>query len=412
MINGFKACGLCPFNPDSINYSKCLGKNTSQREISKEISDTATITFETFRNVIGVSLCKRFQEESLSTIEPHLAIIYNLWKEFQSKTQNVADEIDTSCKQLGNPNLTSSMSPNITDNTAIPTTDLSADSCNRIEVLHEEQVVHQVEVPPTKINCLPGTSKTDQSSYYLHSLPGTSKSGPNICILYDHSQNQSSQSESVTPTTQTVLESPKLLKIKSLFGEYLAYPKTPIRKGKRQIERQPFAITSDKFKLALQKKQSEKENQLKEKEKKKMEREAKKTENSKKEQSKGKTKITKLQVTKREPEAITNVEGNANIFPESKKINILEEVHIKSNDVCAVCKHIIIKHKIECSGCHLSFHVRCVPNSHKNNIPDDADMMLFLCHFCYKVNDSDDDNYSDCEELYLNVQKARRDLNL
>lgn len=24
--NGFKACGLCPFNPDNIDYSKCLGK--------------------------------------------------------------------------------------------------------------------------------------------------------------------------------------------------------------------------------------------------------------------------------------------------------------------------------------------------------------------------------------------------
>lgn len=54
--NGFCACGLCPFNPNSINYSKCLGKNTrSQREISKEISDTATITLEAFKNIAGAA---------------------------------------------------------------------------------------------------------------------------------------------------------------------------------------------------------------------------------------------------------------------------------------------------------------------------------------------------------------------
>lgn len=56
------------------------------------------------------------------------------------------------------------------------------------------------------------------------------------------------------------------MNVKSTLGEYFAYPKTPIKKGKRQTERQRFAITSEKFKIAMQRKQAEKDNQLKEKE--------------------------------------------------------------------------------------------------------------------------------------------------
>ncbi|KAF2889645.1 hypothetical protein ILUMI_16528, partial [Ignelater luminosus] len=31
IVNGFRTCGLNPWNPDAINYSKCLGKNPSNK---------------------------------------------------------------------------------------------------------------------------------------------------------------------------------------------------------------------------------------------------------------------------------------------------------------------------------------------------------------------------------------------
>lgn len=55
-----------------------------------------------------------------------------------------------------------------------------------------------------------------------------------------------------------VLPSPKIVKRKWSLGEYLAYPITPIRKGKRQTKRQPYAISSHNFKLALHTKQKKK----------------------------------------------------------------------------------------------------------------------------------------------------------
>ncbi|CAK1584718.1 unnamed protein product [Parnassius mnemosyne] len=73
--NGFKACGICPFDPNAINYSKYLGKNTVRhKDASNELSDTATITFKSFKTIVGSSLCNRFQDESFSTTETHLNV--------------------------------------------------------------------------------------------------------------------------------------------------------------------------------------------------------------------------------------------------------------------------------------------------------------------------------------------------
>ena len=43
------------------------------------------------------------------------------------------------------------------------------------------------------------------------------------------------------------------------MGEFLAWPETPKRKGKRKIERHPFAITSEKYKNMQKRKREEKE---------------------------------------------------------------------------------------------------------------------------------------------------------
>lgn len=43
------------------------------------------------------------------------------------------------------------------------------------------------------------------------------------------------------------------------MGEFLVWPETPKRKGKRQIERRPFAITSEKYKNMQKRKREEKE---------------------------------------------------------------------------------------------------------------------------------------------------------
>ncbi|XP_065078976.1 uncharacterized protein LOC135701956 [Ochlerotatus camptorhynchus] len=39
IMNGFSACGLYPFNPDAINYSKCIGKSSDANPYDLEITN-------------------------------------------------------------------------------------------------------------------------------------------------------------------------------------------------------------------------------------------------------------------------------------------------------------------------------------------------------------------------------------
>lgn len=44
VISGFKACGLVPWNPDSIDFSKCLGRN-STKSADNEQNNTRHASF-------------------------------------------------------------------------------------------------------------------------------------------------------------------------------------------------------------------------------------------------------------------------------------------------------------------------------------------------------------------------------
>ncbi|KAL3287155.1 hypothetical protein HHI36_001634 [Cryptolaemus montrouzieri] len=55
ITNGFRACGLSPWNSNSIDFSKCLGKNISQAAPSSEkvSSKEKSIDFEKFTNFLN-----------------------------------------------------------------------------------------------------------------------------------------------------------------------------------------------------------------------------------------------------------------------------------------------------------------------------------------------------------------------
>lgn len=58
LINGFRTCGMVLFDPDAIDYSKCLeGTNNNMDEnVSTQQSETVSnrvITYSTFMEVVG-----------------------------------------------------------------------------------------------------------------------------------------------------------------------------------------------------------------------------------------------------------------------------------------------------------------------------------------------------------------------
>ncbi|CAG5036807.1 unnamed protein product [Parnassius apollo] len=51
IINGFKTCGLYPFDENAINYTKCLATNNKEEEESKE--ENKMISLKDFESIIG-----------------------------------------------------------------------------------------------------------------------------------------------------------------------------------------------------------------------------------------------------------------------------------------------------------------------------------------------------------------------
>lgn len=77
--HGFRVCGLYPWDPNPVDYSKCLGAMTkkSVRNCNNRPSGTATVSFETYHKIIG--------EELLNEVEPFspdLGTCDNKCKEF------------------------------------------------------------------------------------------------------------------------------------------------------------------------------------------------------------------------------------------------------------------------------------------------------------------------------------------
>lgn len=74
LVNGFKACGLFPWDPNQIDFTKCLGKN--KKEILYRFD--ATMSLENFEDICGDDLVNKFKN-----IE-HVVLHENLTSEFHT----------------------------------------------------------------------------------------------------------------------------------------------------------------------------------------------------------------------------------------------------------------------------------------------------------------------------------------
>lgn len=100
LINGFKACGLFPWNPDQIDYKKCLGKN-----YCSTINETTTINIanniknlnlKEFSDIIGIETLEKFNNiENIVETEnqsEEFFILYRIYEQLKGNQQN--SEVD------------------------------------------------------------------------------------------------------------------------------------------------------------------------------------------------------------------------------------------------------------------------------------------------------------------------------
>ncbi|KAH9638307.1 hypothetical protein HF086_007410 [Spodoptera exigua] len=82
IINGFKAKGLCPWNLNAADFSKCLGKSNSQQSKNIEESneeEKRVLTKEDFKNIIGIAKIDQIERGELRPEEEHLK---KMWEVF------------------------------------------------------------------------------------------------------------------------------------------------------------------------------------------------------------------------------------------------------------------------------------------------------------------------------------------
>ena len=177
---------------------------------------------------------------------------------------------------------------------------------------------------------------------------------------------------------------------------FLVWPDTPKRKGKRQMERQPYAITSRRYQEVFEKKKL-----------------AKCTAEEEKEVRKRKRIEAKEKEDKLEP-AVTTV-----------KRKLFTKTGVDSS--CSSCHKTITCESgrgLCCDDCNNTFHEKYIPNYHKEHIPISEDGDEFLCRMCYKVKlsessrpsnekweeeESDYDEYDDddIDELFSLANKQK-----
>ncbi|CAI6354541.1 unnamed protein product [Macrosiphum euphorbiae] len=217
LINGFKACGLFPWNPDQIDYKKCLGKNyfstinetTTTINIANNIKN---LNLKEFSDIIGIETLEKFNNiENIVETEnqsEEFFILYRIYEQLKGNQQNSEVDLELE-KEKSNADQS---------NSAIVTT-----SSSEVE-LEKEILGTPINHPDTLI-----------------------KNNKNHIIL-------------------------KKLEI-SPIESCLIWLVTPERKGTRITERVPYVITSDNWKNLYENKEKKKRSIEEEKEMRKKTRE-------------------------------------------------------------------------------------------------------------------------------------------
>jgi len=145
--------------------------------------------------------------------------------------------------------------------------------------------------------------------------------------------------------------------------EFLVWPDTPKCKGKRQMEKQPYAITSRRYQEVFEKKKL-----------------AKRRAEEEKEARKRKCIEAKEKKDKLAP-AVTTVKRK--LFTKTG-----------GDSSCSSCHKTITSESLRGLRFCDCNNEKCIPNYHKEHIPISEDREEFFCHMCYKVKPSKSSRYS------------------
>ena len=432
IVNGFRACGICPWNVNAIDFSKCIGKVIKEKDeiVDTEINTKVVrnmLSYKKFISIIGTDKLKKITElDDKATYEDML--LNKILKEFDTVSEPLRtahegevkiiyelekSEIDTIDSKV---ELQSSTIPNTQPNTSL-------DCCSNFYVA-DAILEEKSFTSTTENNC---------QIFNIEEIP----------IIISEEQHIS---ELVNDKMETQIEANKLItseqdQSKDSLKDCLDWPMTPQRKGKRQTDHDSYVLTSTVWKKNKMEKEETKRQKEIEKEARKQKRaenklqkeNTKKYKNLKENKPKKKSILSKAPIPtsfletipeKKEPLLVTPPPSTVSpsrlpfqqmekvnkaskyLFPQSPKIRvisditlnvppkisqeiILEQIGLIQSQNCILTQGICFSctfnftplvNGLQCRSCKRAYHFKCLKKFelHKSNSP------VFECLTCLK----------------------------
>lgn len=451
IISGFRTCGLFPWNVEAIDFTKCLGKTTRNSDNKKSILEedklnTSALSYKTFQRIVGEKRIHTFKQiDNLLDDDDDNVILYQLWKAFQDRneiTQSDNNEVDLPEENNNRRSEEdySNLLPivNCSDYPSVESVIDYYDILNMPIVIDENPVE---EIRPEELVSLPSKFPfvSEQHKVLVHKtedgvdviqvsreevlITASSKSlvasEDKILIQEKGNSVEDLDAIQIMCTEQFVPSVPESTCITDAkistehkgdsLRDYLHWPTTPERKGKRKTESMPFVLTASEWKRKTAEKDEAKLNEIKAKENRKREREAKKivkelSNQPKRQKGNGKTGKAKSKVniissvtippTTAYQKTIKSSKYNFTNQPIDSKIcqeEIFNDPIFEKNmkikrGLCYICASNItmIRSGIKCYKCARSFHINCLikhqPNLNSNEI--------YYCKSCTQQNNA------------------------
>lgn len=379
LVNGFKACGLFPWDPNQIDFTKCLGKNKKE---TLNRSD-ATMSLESFEDICGDDLVNKFKNIEHVVLHENLPsefyTLYKVWETFITyNSSDIEPDRPTDCSTIS---------------TAGPSNHTHVNTSNDVAISNASEVER---VSYTKVN-----SK--------QTITNSSKEP----AMQDHTYATPTKNKRLNSDSQSVLReiSEPRKRMKGLensgssLSDVLLWPDTPKRKGKRNIERVPYVVSSHQWQTLHKEKEDKKILEETEKLERKRKREEKKNAGNVERQ-----KTLSRKVLKYKPNTKTSLLSNSICRPNNceklKKQTLvkcepgcsrdnnftvkLEKTELERNitGLCYKCGGNFKKegneNKVECDLCDKTFHTMCVDDI---NIDEAKSTSIFVCKDCLKYSE-------------------------
>lgn len=361
--NGFRRCGLFPFDPNAVDYSKCV-QNVLEKLDSNNETNTTPITNE-YIEITTNTL--RALQSNLEDRGVDVEIIFEELLKAKKSTGNKENNLE----EL--PPISIFAEGNIYD--VDEDGNLNIVQGEVIQLQEEDTLVADIDDLQTYHETEDLAEKTIIQSIETKSIPNDTENEHTLIPNYNHKEKPASSKVQIL----SIVTIPP--KTSTISDQILVYPK-PIEKGKRQkCTKGPSAISSEMWRKLEMEKENAKQRKIRAVQERKEEaRKRREAKQAKAEQNKF--------IRRRKPKKSANSRAqDENIPNNDQAIENNNNTSQKNRVQCSSCETELISDTEEndlknvgCDQCPRWYHLKCT--SFKGNLYEDICAKEFTCLLC------------------------------